>query len=305
MELRQLRHLIAVATAGSFTAAAERLHLSQPGLTLSIRKLEREIGGALLYRNTPSKGTPPVTLTPLGTALLADVEGPLHELDAAVLRARHTAVDSRAPLRLGFATSTPPEHVRRAVRALRGLGAEVLPAHIPWRQEAESFRTNSVDFAFVTARAGQSFEGFDAEQVATYPLAVAVPPDHELASREAVTVQDLADVPVLDPGETSPEAADPFFDRGFWLCDNRLERSVAKQRGNSVEEMEAFIAAGYGVAIVAASISHRWRNVDAVTLPLVDADQAGVFLVRREDHRSRYPGCWAQLVAEFSEPYAA
>jgi len=50
MELSQIRHFVAVMQVGSFTAAAELCGISQPGLTKSIRSLERELGGALFHR---------------------------------------------------------------------------------------------------------------------------------------------------------------------------------------------------------------------------------------------------------------
>lgn len=66
MELRQLEYFIAVVEAGSFTRAAERLHMSQPPLSVAIHKLERELGVKLLER-TPRGVTP----TAAGTYLLA------------------------------------------------------------------------------------------------------------------------------------------------------------------------------------------------------------------------------------------
>src|SRR5699024_523300 len=50
LDLRRLRHLVTVADVGSFTAAADELGLSQPGLSSSIRRLEEEVGTALLQR---------------------------------------------------------------------------------------------------------------------------------------------------------------------------------------------------------------------------------------------------------------
>ena len=66
MELRQLEYFVAVVEAGSFTRAAERLHMSQPPLSVAIHKLERELGVKLLER-TPRGVTP----TAAGTYLLA------------------------------------------------------------------------------------------------------------------------------------------------------------------------------------------------------------------------------------------
>jgi LysR family carnitine catabolism transcriptional activator len=65
MNVKQLRAFLAVAQALSFAQAGERLHLSQPALSLTIKSLEEDLGGALLTRTTRS-----VSLTPEGEALL-------------------------------------------------------------------------------------------------------------------------------------------------------------------------------------------------------------------------------------------
>ncbi|MFD3509607.1 LysR family transcriptional regulator [Nocardia sp. NPDC058666] len=65
MELRQLRYFVTVVDEGGFTKAAERLHLTQPGLSTQIRQLERELGQRLLDR-----GARAVTLTEVGAAVL-------------------------------------------------------------------------------------------------------------------------------------------------------------------------------------------------------------------------------------------
>jgi LysR family transcriptional regulator, carnitine catabolism transcriptional activator len=65
MNVKQLRAFLAVAQALSFAQAGEKLHLSQPALSLTIKGLEEDLGGALLIRTTRS-----VSLTPEGEALL-------------------------------------------------------------------------------------------------------------------------------------------------------------------------------------------------------------------------------------------
>src|ERR1700689_2003435 len=58
VSLRQLEYFVAVVDEGSFTTAAARLHVSQPGLSHQIQALERQLGGPLLER-LPGGGRPP------------------------------------------------------------------------------------------------------------------------------------------------------------------------------------------------------------------------------------------------------
>ena len=67
MELRLVRAFLAVATEGSITAAAARLHLTQSALSRQIKALEDELGVALLERGAHS-----ITITPAGEILVRD-----------------------------------------------------------------------------------------------------------------------------------------------------------------------------------------------------------------------------------------
>ncbi len=74
MNVKQLRAFLAVAQTLSFAQAGERLHLSQPALSLTIKALEEDLGGPLLVRTTRSVALTPEgeTLLPLARQLLAD-----------------------------------------------------------------------------------------------------------------------------------------------------------------------------------------------------------------------------------------
>ena len=74
MTVKQLRAFLAVAQSLSFAQAGERLHLSQPALSLAIKSLEESLGGPLLERTTRSVSLTPEgeTLLPLALRLLAD-----------------------------------------------------------------------------------------------------------------------------------------------------------------------------------------------------------------------------------------
>src|ERR1044072_2202769 len=80
MELRQLEYFVAVAEEGSFTRAAEKVHVAQPGASAQIRRLERELGAALLERTSRS-----VRLTDVGAAVLPYARAALAAVDGARL----------------------------------------------------------------------------------------------------------------------------------------------------------------------------------------------------------------------------
>lgn len=128
MTLRQLEYLLAVAQTGSFTAAADRLHVSQPTLSQQIRSLEAEVGGELLRR--PPGG---VALTAAGKALIGDAQAAVTSARRA-LRAGQRAIRA-APQMLTLAT-------------VRSLSVAVLPATIDrWHEMQPEVSIRLLEFA--------------------------------------------------------------------------------------------------------------------------------------------------------------
>lgn len=82
MELHELEYLVAVAEEASFTRAAGRVHVAQPGVSAQIRRLEREFGEELFDRSGRT-----VRLTEVGSAVLPYARAALRAVDAARLAA--------------------------------------------------------------------------------------------------------------------------------------------------------------------------------------------------------------------------
>lgn len=112
MTLRQISYLLAVAETGSFTAAARRMHVSQPSLSQQIRSLEAELGGPLLER--PPRA---VKLTAAGRAFLAEARTSVTAANRATESARAAMKLQVGELRvatvLSLATSQLPSVIRR------------------------------------------------------------------------------------------------------------------------------------------------------------------------------------------------
>src|SRR5215469_8095677 len=94
VELRHLRYFVAVADAGTFTNAAERMYIAQPTLSQQIRRLEEMLGTPLLQRRREG-----VRLTAAGTVLLEESRTVLSLIDHGVSRTRHAAGIGRPRLR--------------------------------------------------------------------------------------------------------------------------------------------------------------------------------------------------------------
>ena len=106
-EVRQLRALLAVVDAGSFTAAADVLGTSQASVSRTVAALERALGARVLQRTTRE-----VSLTPVGARVVGHARRVVEEVSAI----RRTAEQARGDIRAGYAWSAPGRHTAAVQR---------------------------------------------------------------------------------------------------------------------------------------------------------------------------------------------
>ena len=187
MELRHLRYFVAVVEEGSLTtAAALRLHTSQPSLSRQIRDLEYQVGAELLSRSVHG-----VELTAAGKAFLDHARLALAQVDAAVEAARRAAQPAKKTFAIGFQTGHEMNWLPRAMHVLRdelqNIDITVSSDYSP--DLAEALLRGRLDVAFL--RVEPTFDlGY--EVVDHEPLIVLMPSDHRLTSREAIHPREFA-----------------------------------------------------------------------------------------------------------------
>jgi DNA-binding transcriptional LysR family regulator len=217
MELRHLRYFEAVAEAGSLTAAAERLHMSQPPLSVAIRKLEAEVGVRLLVR-TP-RGVEP---TSAGRYLLSASARVLGEIDDMTAALRRFGAGLAGSIRIA---AVPVLMWHRMPTLLRALAADAPDVEVslvdppPWTA-IDMLHDRSVDAAAIVVADGERFahrhgDALDIADWGPVPLAAALPPDERDApdplplewftGRTFILPQRTSAVPSL------PEAVDAAF----------------------------------------------------------------------------------------------
>jgi DNA-binding transcriptional LysR family regulator len=135
VELRHLRYFVAIAEEQSFTRAAERLWVAQPGLSTQIRRLEAELGLKLFMRHTRG-----VDLTPVGELFLERARAVLAAADTAAATGRDLDAGVVGSVRLGVAGGADwhltSDLLKRFTRARPGVELTVLEAYggMLWRE---------------------------------------------------------------------------------------------------------------------------------------------------------------------------
>ena len=212
MELRHLRYFIAVAEEGSLTIAAEqRLHTAQPSLSRQIRDLEYEVGAKLLTRS--ARG---VELTAAGRAFLEHARLALAQTEAAVQAARRADQPAKPSFALGFLTGQEMDWLPRAMALLKdelsNIDVTITSQYSP--PLAEGLMRGRIDLAFL--RPEPQMPGLAYRLVAKEPLVVVLPSDHRLASRQTITIQDIAEERFIGMSKTAPTLQviiDDYFKR--------------------------------------------------------------------------------------------
>jgi DNA-binding transcriptional LysR family regulator len=195
VELRQLRHFLALAEEHSVTRAAEREQIAQSGLSNSIRALERSLGTVLYVR-----GTRPVRLTDAGTALASSAGSVLRaaaEAEASV-RARQTVLTGQ--LRLGVMQSA--EYLVPVAASLASFASRHPRVDIELRQDSAQAMLADVEGGRLHCAVFPAFPGHrfavTTQLLAREPLLLAMPRQHPLADRATIRLRDLADERFVD-----------------------------------------------------------------------------------------------------------
>ena len=124
MTLTELRYIVSLASTRHFGRAAEACFVSQPTLSVAIRKLEEELGVTLFER-----GTSEITMTPIGEQVVAQAQRVLEEASAVKTIAQQGQDQLVGPLRLGAIYTIAPYLLPQLIPALHQL-APNMPLHI-------------------------------------------------------------------------------------------------------------------------------------------------------------------------------
>lgn len=247
MDLRHLKYFLAVAEELSFSRAAERLHISQPPLSLQVHALEEELGTALFTRTSRK-----VVLTEAGKKLLIHARRILADLDRAVLETRRAGRGETGELRIGFSASLPFTSV--LPRVLREYGethpaVDVQLTSMLSGEQFEALLRNQLDVGLLRYSGVGAPSGVELHEIARDPLRVVVNANHRLANAPAVTLAELRDEGFI----TYPYQADAG--PGFNMQERRLCQAAGFEPRVVQEAREAttqigLVAAGFGVALL-------------------------------------------------------
>lgn len=266
VEVRQLRVLVAIDEERSFTAAAERLGMSQASVSRSLASLEHELGSALMHRTTRR-----VHPTDAGIAFTGTARRVLAELDRAVADAR----GERSVVRIGYAWAALGEHTTPVLRAWNGAHPATPVRLVRINRRDAGLVDGQVDLAVVRHPVERA--DLDSELVGIEPRMAVLPVDHPLADRDAVGLAEL--VPYLVAADRHTGTTSP----ALWSSAG-LEAPPMTETGD-VEEWLDLIAAGDAIGVTAEATAHQSPRPGVVFVRIHDAPPIEVHLAWHRQHR--------------------
>jgi LysR family hydrogen peroxide-inducible transcriptional activator len=243
--LTELRYIVAVARERHFGRAAESCFVSQPTLSVAVKKLEDELGVTLFER-----GPGEVSVTPSGQRIVEQAQRVLEE-SARIKELAAAGRDPLAgPLRLG---------------AIYTIGPYLLPKLIPIQRKSapsmqlliqenfthrlgEMLKSGEVDVILIALPYDEP--GVETRAAYDEPFMVAVPKGHPWETRKRVSSEELNRESLLLLGE-----GHCFRDQVLEICHTRRERSPLSRtvEGGSLETIRQMVAGGVGVTVLPAT----------------------------------------------------
>ena len=266
LDTRLLRHFVAVAQELHFGRAARRLNISQPPLSISIRRLEEHIGAPLLLRNQRS-----VELTPAGRVLLDKALPILEALENAVSAAQSAAKGYDGLLRIGYTAASAYEAVPRVIAAYqqRFPLVELELLEMVSTEQIAALRQQRIDLGVL--RPVSIKAPLRSHRLLRESLVVAVPQSHPLALSESVALADCDGLPFIGFDLRHAPYFNSMVEEALHLA-RVAPRFV--QRATQTHAVVAMVAAGLGIALVPETCM-RIRMDNLAFKPLRDAPAAG------------------------------
>lgn len=248
MELRQLRHFVAVAEEANISRAAKKVFLTQPALSRQIKALEDEIGQCLLERQAHS-----VRLTPVGEVLLHEARELLQRAEQVVGRVR--AAGSGVRLRVGYAPSLAAGLLSAAVENFTQAHPEarVELFDLSTEEMLKGLDNETLDVALSVGQRHRT-RGLTWTPLIRAPWQLAVNRNHPLARRSRVAPAEIASEPLLVFCQRDyPEYWDIITG---WLRQQKVRPRIAGEY-DGLESLMAAVESGLGVALLTSRTAHR------------------------------------------------
>ncbi|WP_175330061.1 LysR substrate-binding domain-containing protein [Candidatus Ichthyocystis hellenicum] len=278
MTLTELRYVVALARERHFGNAAQTCFVSQPTLSIAIKKMEEELGVKLFER-----GSNEVTLTAIGECVIEQASRVLEEVETIKHLVKEGRDPLKGPLRLGIVHTAIPYLLLNLTLSLRQ-SLPTMPLVIVENNSSrlvDMLRQGEID-AVICSQLASSRGFVEIKSLYDEPLMFVMPKDHRFSGREFVDVGELESEKVLLTGNSCCLRDHilqlcPAIHRIFWpgMMMNRLID------GNSLRSLYCMVVSGVGVSVFPMLAVHSQKVEDDHTVSLCQLRKGDDAVTRR------------------------
>jgi DNA-binding transcriptional LysR family regulator len=290
MQLQDLQAFATVAAERSFSAAARRLHRTQPAISQAERRLEDELGDRLFDRSSRNG-----VLTEAGTLLLEHAQRLLRLAADAEAAVRELQQVRRGRVRIG-ANEAAVHSLLPAIQTFTGLHPHVSVdvRRVPSRRVADELMDGSIDFGVLTFLPKES--GLQAIPLGGDELVMLANPGHPLAGRKRVSMEEVGRQVVIAHNDPSPAR-----ERVLRIYERRHAPINIQVSLPSLDGIKRAVEMGAGVAVLprrCALTEIERGDLVAIKVPELSGRRIVRFVFRKAGELTHAAAAFLQVVRE-------
>ena len=266
MDINRIREFLVLSEQLNYSKAANLLYITQPVLSRHIHDLEETFGGQLFLRDTHS-----VKLTEFGALCAEQLKEVVSSYDSALLRIRSASDTSSDTLTIGFLEYAVRLFLNRFAswfyKAHPNIEIDYVSGHLD--DLTDAVLEDRMDLAFVTHVGSDPLENKDLASETIYKdrLHVLFPAGHPCADKESISLQELAEYPIINYSATNNPHTSGFHAKLF--SNHGLHMRTVKEV-TSFESGLFYAKAGIGAFLIPQHLS--FLADDLITVPIDDKD---------------------------------
>lgn len=278
LELRHYRYFMAVAEALHYRKAAERLFISQPGLSRQIKQMEEILQTQLFIRDKKK-----VQLTPAGDYLKKELEAALSHLEQTTKQVKLIGKGQLGEIRIGFLGSAMQEVIPSMLLQLKETYPEIHTSleELSNKAQVSAILKNQLDIGFV--RLSRIPRGLRIKPVFEDTFSLVLPKNHALNPSNFKGIEQLSDADfILFSQDYSPL----YYDTVISICEDAGFKPQISHKSVHAQTIFKLVENGLGISIVPTALQHGFQlNVKFIELAKIK-QRAVLSVLWKDDHHN-------------------
>ncbi|MDT0539100.1 LysR family transcriptional regulator [Croceitalea sp. P059] len=278
LELRHYRYFMAVAEALHYRKAAERLFISQPGLSRQIKQMEEILETQLFIRDKKK-----VQLTPAGDYLKKELEAALSHLEQTTKQVKLIGKGQLGEIRIGFLGSAMQEVIPSMLLQLKETYPEIHTSleELSNKAQVSAILKNQLDIGFV--RLSRIPSGLRIKPVFEDTFSLVLPKNHALNPSNFKGIEQLSEADfILFSQDYSPL----YYDTVISICEDAGFKPQISHKSVHAQTIFKLVENGLGISIVPTALQHGFQlNVKFIELAKIK-QRAVLSVLWKDDHHN-------------------